>query len=101
MVKKTLKNQGRVRTKNAKLIFNPVLFWDVAKVDIKQHAHFIIARVLDFGDEKDLMTLRSLYPDREIIYVIKNRRGLMPKTALYWATYFKIPRNEIKCLKKY
>ena len=28
-----------------------------------RHADFIIARVLDYGDEKDLKRLRSIYSD--------------------------------------
>lgn len=83
-----------------KEIFSPVLFWDAENIDFKKNASYIIARVLDFGDEKDIKILRSIYPDEKIINVIKKRRGLMPQTAKFWALYFKIPFKEIECLKK-
>lgn len=34
-----------------KEIFNPVLFWDAADIDIERHASYIIARVLDYGED--------------------------------------------------
>lgn len=86
---------------NVKEIFNPALFWDAEDIDLEKNAGYIIARVLDFGNGKDIATLRSIYPDEKIIEVIKKRRGLMPKTAKFWAVYFKIPLEEITCLKMY
>jgi len=48
------------------------------------------ARVLNFGDEKDLKNLRELYSDDRLIKVIKNRRALLPITRRFWSVYFNI-----------
>jgi hypothetical protein len=84
---------------NPKEIFNPTLFWDAEDIDIGKNAGYIISRVLNLGDEKDIKTLKAIYSDEEIIEVIKRRRGLMPQTAKFWAHYFNIPFKEIICLR--
>ena len=78
-----------------------MLFWDAEDIDIKKHSEYIIARVLDYGDAKDIKKLRAMQSDKEIIKVIKKRRGLMPQTGKFWAVIFKIPLEEIACLKAY
>ena len=45
---------GKLR--DAKLIFDPTLFCDAEDIDTGRHADYIIARVLDFGYEKDCYT---------------------------------------------
>jgi len=82
--------------KDAKRLFDPTLFWDAESVDIEQHADYIIARVLDFGDEKDLKTLREIYADEKLIGVVKERRGLLSMTRRFWSVYFNITLPELK-----
>lgn len=89
-----------MKNNKKKNIFRSTLFWDVKGVDLEKNAAFVIARVLDYGDENDVKNLRSVYTDRKITAVVRQCRGLMPITAKYWAAYFKIPLKEIKCLKK-
>ena len=86
---------------NPKNIFCSNLFWDAEDIDIERHAAYIISRVLDYGNEKDLKILREIYPDKKLIEVVKKRRGLMPRTARFWSVYFKIPIQEIECLKMF
>ncbi|MFN3740353.1 MAG: DUF6922 domain-containing protein [Thermodesulfovibrionales bacterium] len=83
-----------------KRVFNPLLFWDAAEVDIIKHKKYIIERVLNFGDERDIKELRRLYSDDELISIIKNSRNIKKKTAIFWAIYFNIPQEEIRCLRK-
>ncbi len=75
-------------TRNARDVFEPSLFWDVSGVDVHKHRNFIIARVLDFGNEKELKKVRRLYSDEAIIEVVRNRRGLLPITRRFWQVYF-------------
>jgi hypothetical protein len=82
--------------KDAKRLFDPTLFWDAESVDIEQHADYIIARVLDFGDEKDLKTLREIYADEKLIGVVKERRGLLSMTRRFWSVCFNITLPELK-----
>ena len=84
-----------------KSMFRPTLFWDADSIDASDHAHYIIARILDYGDMNDVRTLRKIYSDEKIIEVIRTRRGLLPQTGKYWAVKFNIPLNEVPCLKKY
>ena len=94
--------EGKVIKKlNIKSLFRPSLFWDADEIDKVQHAGYIIARVLDYGDMRDVRMLRKIYPDKKIIEVIRTRRGLFPKTGKYWAVKFNIPLTEVSCLRKY
>ncbi len=81
---------------NPKAILGPVLFWDAGEIDIKRHAEYIIARILDFGDEEDLRKLRALYPDERFVDVIRNRRGLHSMTRRYWSVYFNLSQEDNK-----
>ncbi len=81
-------------------IFSPYLFWDTKEFNLKEHSSWLIARVLDFGDAKDIKALRKIYSDNEIIETLKKRKGISRKTAIFWAIYYNIPFEEIKCLKK-
>ncbi len=82
--------------KDAKRLFDPTLFWDAESVDIEQHADYVIARVLDFGDEKDLKTLREIYADNKLIGVVRKRRGLLSMTRRFWSVYFNITLPGLK-----
>jgi len=82
-------------------MFRPSLFWDADEIDAGDHAAYIIARILDFGDMKDVRALRKIYSNEKIIEVIRTRRGLLPQTGKYWALKFKISLDGVACLKKY
>lgn len=82
--------------KDAKRLFDPTLFWDAESVDIEQHADYIIAKVLDFGDEKDLKTRREIYADKKLIGVVRKRKGLLRMTRRFWSVYFNITLPELK-----
>ena len=49
---------------NIKSMFRPSIFWDADDIDAVQHAAYVIARVLDYGDIEDVRMLRDIYPDR-------------------------------------
>lgn len=85
------KNSG---SKNPRLFFSSGLFWDSQDIDIKDHADFIIARILDFGDEKDLQKLREIYPDEKLIEVVKHRKDISPMTRRYWSVYFNLCQQD-------
>ncbi len=91
MAKAKIDNIG---SKNPKLYFSSGLFWDVQDIDIKDHADFVIARILDFGDENDLQKLRRIYPDEKLIEVVEHRKGLSPMTRRYWSVYFNLCQQD-------
>ena len=86
---------------DVKSIFPLFLFWDAEDIDVTKHSGYIIARVLDYGNEKDIKKLLDIYSNEEIARVVKTRRGLLPKTGKYWAVKLNIPLTEVACLKKY
>ena len=90
-----------MKSVDVKTLFRPSLFWDADEIDPVRHAAYIIGRVLDYGDEKDVARLMKMYQKEEIISVIKTRRGLFPETGKYWAVKFDIPLSEVACLSKY
>ena len=77
-----------------KSYFGPGLFWDMEEIDLIKNADFIIARVLDFGDQKDLKKLRDLYQDDRLVEVIRSRRGLHPMTRRFWSVYFNLTQQD-------
>lgn len=84
-----------------KSIFSPSHFWDAGEIDTAEHAVYVIARILDYGDMEDVRKLRELYPDEKIVETVRTRRNLLPKTGKYWAVKLNIPLEEVPCLKKY
>ena len=87
-------NIKKEKPMSPKTIFSRGLFWDSENIDLDQHADYIIARVLNFGDEEDLKKLRSMFTDEKLIQVIKERRGLHPMTQRFWSIYFQLPQLE-------
>ncbi len=77
------------------------LFWDAdkEKIDIKDHRSYIVRRIMDFGNLDDVDWMLKAYTSDKIIQVVKKSRGLSRKSATFWSIYFKIPREEIECLK--
>ena len=96
-----MKAYQRQTKKDIKSLFRPSLFWDADEIDSIQHATYIIARVLDYGDIKDVHQLMKIYEPQDIIAALKKRRRLFPWTGKYWAIKFKIPFSEVPCLSKY
>ncbi|MFH1147990.1 MAG: hypothetical protein V1736_09835 [Pseudomonadota bacterium] len=79
-------------------IFNPALFWDAGEIDLEKHAGYVIKRILEFGDEKDLKALRRIYADEKIIQIVKYSRGLSPRTRRFWCVYFRVSFKDPVCL---
>lgn len=63
------------------------LFWDVDlnSLDTKDHATYIIERVLDFGDDEDIRWLFSVYPKAIIKETLGNpRSAIHAKSKALW-----------------
>lgn len=78
------------------------LFWDVDResVDAKKDQFYIISRIIDYGNLRDIKWMRGTYTDEEIKEVICKRRGISKKSVYFWAAYYKIPKEKIKCLQE-
>ncbi|MFH1838102.1 MAG: hypothetical protein ABH808_01225 [Candidatus Kuenenbacteria bacterium] len=66
--------------------FRPALFWDVnpKNIDTKKNAQYIIERVLDFGNDKEVKWLYYFYNKSLLKKVVLNSRCLRPDTKNLW-----------------
>lgn len=77
-------------------------FWDINldELDAAKHSRYVIERLLDYGDIPELRWLFRNFSREAIAAVLKSSSRLSTRRALAWASYFDIPRTEIKCLNK-
>lgn len=82
-------------------ILKPI-FWDLdaAKLDIQRHSHQIIERILEWGDLEQVHWMFRNYSKEQIVERLKNSRQLSKKSANFWADYYYIDKNEVRCLNK-
>lgn len=82
-------------------ILKPI-FWDldVEKLDPQKHSYQIIDRILEWGNTPQVHWMFKTYSKKEIVDVVKNSRQLSPKSANFWANYYDIPKDEVRCLNK-
>ncbi len=66
--------------------FRQSLFWDVdpKTIDPKRHAHYIIERILDFGDDKEIRWMWHYYPKQTIKKTLQTSRVIHNKTKSLW-----------------
>lgn len=66
----------------------------------QKHSYQIIDRILEYGNTPQVHWMFKTYPKKEIIEVVKHSRQLSPKSANFWANYYNVPKNEVRCLTK-
>lgn len=78
------------------------IFWDLdaTGLDIQENSRQIIERVLEWGDFQQVRWMLKTYPKDQIIEAVKLSRQLSKKSANFWATYYNIPKSEVRCLTK-
>lgn len=66
--------------------FRQELFWDVNPKSIhpQRHARYIIERILDFGNDKEVRWMVQYYPRELIADVVKRSRVLHAQTRSLW-----------------
>jgi hypothetical protein len=82
-------------------ILKPI-FWnlDVETLDLKENSRQIIEQVLEWGDRPQIHWMWKNYSKEEIIKVVKGSRQLSQKSANFWANYYQIPKDEVRCLTR-
>lgn len=89
---------GKVKLPN----FLKKYFWDVdfKKIDAQKSAQYVIARLIDRGNDKAINWLLKHY-DRDLIReIIIKRRGFSPRTVNFWADLLGIDKRKVVCLQK-
>ncbi|OGZ63070.1 MAG: hypothetical protein A3C58_00845 [Candidatus Staskawiczbacteria bacterium RIFCSPHIGHO2_02_FULL_34_10] len=72
--------------------FRQTLFWDVnpKSIDAKKNARYIIERVLEFGDPREVGWVLNYYPKRTVKKVMNLPRvQLSPKSKALWSLMLK------------
>lgn len=75
-----------------KILFRQSLFWDVdpKTIDPKKHARYIIERILEFGNDREVRWMWRYYPHRTIRDILENSRGVIhEKTKALWSLVLK------------
>jgi hypothetical protein len=79
-------NKGKASGKVPVIKFRQSLFWDVdpKTIDPQKHARYIIERIIEFGDDKEVRWMWNTYPHILIYDIAATKRGLMPRTRPLW-----------------
>lgn len=66
------------------------LFWDtqIQRLDLRQHARYIIERVLELGSLDALDWIQRVYPTSLIIEVFETSRKISMKSKNFWEIWF-------------
>lgn len=77
-------------------------FWDVdfEGIDPQQSAQYIIARLIDRGNDRSIRWLWKNYSEDLIKKVVTTRRGFSARTANFWASVLGINKRKVVCLQK-
>lgn len=77
-------------------------FWDVEfeKVDRKSYPLDILARILEYGDEKAIRWMKKNFTEENVADVLMHLRTVSPRSANYWALIFSIDRKKVLCLQE-
>ena len=67
-------------------------FWDtpVESIDRDANKNYIIARILELGDEAAVEWLSQQYSKNDVRKVVKTSRGLSPKSSNYWKLKYQV-----------
>jgi hypothetical protein len=77
-------------------------FWDIdpTKLVVGEYPVYVMERLLEYGDlEAVRWLLRRFSPD-ELVNVLRHTRRVSPFSANFWAIYFDLDREEVRCLSK-
>lgn len=69
-------------------------------MDVVAGKRYVIERLLEFGDEEALHWMFEKYDRKTIRQVAVTARGLSKLSGNFWALYFGIPEERVKCLNK-
>lgn len=68
------------------------LFWDTdpKKIDLQKNAQYVIERVLDLGNDKEVKWLWNFYDKKLLKKVVTNSRSLRPISKALWTLVLKL-----------
>ena len=77
-------------------------FWDVEfkEIDTKSYSSDVLARLLEYGDEKAISWIKRKFTRHQIEDVLLHYRSVSPRSANFWALIFNIDKRKVVCLQK-
>ncbi|MDP2928753.1 MAG: hypothetical protein Q8O01_01640 [Candidatus Omnitrophota bacterium] len=77
-------------------------FWDVdfEKMDAEVSSGNVLARLLEYGDEKAISWMKKNFSKDQVEDVLFHYRSVSPQSANFWALIFNINKRKILCLQK-
>ena len=71
--------------------FRQSLFWDTNpdKIDIEKNAQYIIERILDLGEDKEVSWLWQTYDKSFLKKIVEKSRSLRPSSKTLWTLLLK------------
>lgn len=71
--------------------FRQELFWDTDPelIDVQKNSQYVIERILDFGNAREVSWLVKTYPAHKIRDVIATSKELHNKSKALWKLVFK------------
>lgn len=77
-------------------------FWDVEfeKIDLRVRSQYVLARLLEYGDEKAISWMKINFTKHQIEDVLFHYRSVSPQSANFWAVIFNINKKKVLCLQK-
>jgi hypothetical protein len=86
-MKSKKKNYNKQNKISKKVIpFRQSLFWDVdpKTIDVRKHAVYIIERIMDFGNDREVRWMWHRYSQSLLRKVAKSSRVLQPQSRVFW-----------------
>lgn len=61
-------------------------FWDIDmdSLDTERHKKYILERLLEMGDEQAVKWMKEVYPNADILKVLKQSRNISKKSLNFW-----------------
>ena len=77
-------------------------FWDTKfeNLSIDKNDTYIIERLLEMGDIKELQWINNTYTRKQILSTLQNSRRISPKTGNFFSLYYNVPKDSLACMKK-
>lgn len=66
--------------------FRQSLFWDSDpdKINPQEHAQYIIERIMDFGNDKEVHWMKNFYPKSLLSTIAKASKTIQPSSKKFW-----------------
>jgi hypothetical protein len=89
----------RSMDKKKRPLFNKCIFWDVnyEQLDYDAKSNFVIERVFERGDVKDIRQCRRYYGDEKVTSALLNAKYLPLHTIHFASAVIDKPLNEFRC----